>query len=140
MHCLSKLQFQQLLDFFCWFQHHILGKFKSNDTKVLEVTETFSKDRTNGLLSALTNFRSALRQAFDGPMKAFITESVSSVKDIYLRILDSFIEGKYYYGGRKDFKTNGYNMVIWRIPVSIGLSQIGRLNVQKMCFHSCFAR
>ena len=79
----------------------------------------FSKSRQSELLARLSRFRSASVQAFDSPLKNFISESVSSMKTMYTQILDQFITGRYYFGNNGDHEELISNMDIWRIPVCI---------------------
>ena len=83
------------------------------------ITQTFSKSSQNDLLSKLKTFRDVSREDFDSPLKAFLSDAASSMKKIYLGILDLLIAGEYYFGSRRDLKRLGSSMIIWRIPVGI---------------------
>ena len=90
-----------------------------------EIVQLFSRSRRSGFLLKLNNFRSNMRHAFDAPIKSVVSETASSMKAIYLNTLDRFIEGKYYFGSRRDYTKLGKSMIIWRIPVSIPNISIG---------------
>ena len=101
------------------FQSQILEKFKDNEITMLHLIDMFPRICESGILSKLEKFRNNVKQAFDTPMDSFITETVSSMKSIYLRIADISVAANHYYGSQGSLRNVGSNMSIWRIPVGI---------------------
>ena len=73
----------------------------------------------NGILSTLEKFRNNVSQEFDTPLNTFIAETVSSMKTIYLQIVDMSIAANHYCGSHDSLGSLGSKLSIWRIPVGI---------------------
>ena len=96
-----------------------MEKFKDNEITMLHLIDMFPRICESGILSKLEKFRNNVKQVFDIPMDSFITETVSSMKSIYLRIADISVAANHYYGSQGSLRNVGSNMSIWRIPVGI---------------------
>ena len=84
-----------------------------------EVSTVYYKISQSGFLSKLNDFRSNVSRAFDTPLDTFITDTVTSMKQIYSQMLETFIATSYYYGSTNDFKYEGQGLQMWIIPVGI---------------------
>ena len=101
------------------FQQNILEEYQSNGISKLEMAEVFSKSSQDDFIADMNHFRSAMKGAFDTPMRTALADAVREMKSRYIAILEDFDRGKYYYGAKVNLRQKGRAMQIWRIPVRI---------------------
>ena len=113
--------FQPLNTFSKWFQGQLLEKFKDDRITMSEVTATFYKISQSGFLTILNHFRNNVSRAFDSPINTFITDTITSMKEVYSQLLETVAAASYYYGSGTEtiLKRKALGMQIWRIPVGI---------------------
>ena len=105
-----------------------MQRYLKNRESKLELSQEFTNLNPQDVVIYLDTFRSSMKGHFDDPMSAHLSEAAQKIKDVYIKLLEKFIEGQYYFTTKRDFRKIGSAMNIWRIPVSENYSSQWRHN------------
>ena len=115
--CILCCPFQKINAFKNLFDNEILLKYQDDEVSKAQMSKVISQTSQDNFITEMSRFQNTMKAAFHTPLIAALDSAAEEMESIYIKILQDFIRGQYYYGSKISFRREGKLMKMWRIPV-----------------------